>query len=381
MRSDLLGLLLAAAVVCGLPMGPQEVRTLGESARTGQAPQPQPAPPADAPPADAPPAGPAGGGITPNQMIATAVHQVHAEDAAALAARQATKRVSDTVKHVWATSDLNKEFDKDLTDPKKHWTCRYCHYQCKTIQCRNYCHEEHCGAVVKFGKQGVGRMGFGNGQVTPGFVNSVNQANADLERTETATTDSQFREASRSVNEVMDQGAQDYQNFNNNMQYADAMNQMAYPSEADYQAQDDQIGDIEAQNTQQEIDTANDDIEESNQETAQNSAYENTVNSNTEADGLMGEGDPLTSEVQDVEDAEDSTLDTTEMDQTTGTTAEMTGVENVEAEVEKMKVKATAAASMADKSATKTEEYDADAKETIEDAERELGDASPKSPK
>jgi len=331
--------------VCGLPHT-QETQSLGESA-----------------------------GKTPDQLIAAAVEKVHAD--AGVSPKEQVARVAGAVNKVWMDSDLNAMFDKDIHDPKKHWTCKYCHRQCKTIQCRQFCHDEHCGATIKFGKSGVGRMGIASGQrVTQAFADSVLAANKALHAAETAKSDAEFRAAMRAVKNVLTKQKSDLGHYQRQQGYADSINKMAYPTEKQKEAQDKAMEDIEEANNKSEIERANDDTKETEKINNKNEATIDQANSADEADGAMGGAPSLAKEVQTDIDAEDDTLKNGDKT-TNGQTAEMTEVSNVAAEVEKLGVKVEAASSEAQNSASSSEEYDASAMDTIEDAERELGDAKP----
>jgi len=316
---------------------------------------------------------------TPSGIVAAAVHTVHTQGQAEAMGALQVHRVAKAVSHVWMHADLNKEFDKESNDPSKHWTCRYCHGQCKTIQCRHYCSGEYCGASLVLGRHKMNMMSLGKGRVSPQYANAVRRANGALAASQTATTDAEFRRARRAVRTALDRQNTDMTHYQNQLSYADAMNQMAYPTEGQKQAQDDAINTIETMNTQNEVDRANEGTHDANSETNKNDGYDASVASGEEADSAMGMNGGLMSEVQNDIDAETSTLNGPDMDKTTGNTAEMTDVSNVAAAVEKLGVKVASAATSAESSASDSDsaEYDADARDTIEDAERVLGDSGP----
>merc|ERR1719231_625585 len=194
----------------------------------------------------------------------------------------------------------------------------------------------------------MGHMSLGRGRVTPAFAKSVQDANADIAAAQTATTDAAFRKASRAVGNALDQQKDDYSHYKNQMNYVDALNGMAYPTEAEKQAQDDQLFTIEKLNAESEIDAAKDGITEANDGTNKNKGFENAAAATAEADAAMGPTSTLGAEVQNDIDAETSTLNAPDMDKTTGNTAEMTDVSNVAAAVENMSVKVASAAQEAE---------------------------------
>jgi hypothetical protein len=284
------------------------------------------------------------------KIVAAAVKQVHQEDAAAeeAAANEALShhRVANAVHTVWHGEDLNAMYNEEMRG--KHWHCKHCHQQCKTIRCRAWCHEKFCGMhyekMLK-AKSGIGRVGMVPGQpVIPQYAQAVESANYALYAAEKATTDEDFRKAARGLEKVDSESREDLDHFGNQQAYADAMDAAAYPDEKEKAANDKKLYEMEKTETQQSVELANQDAKESNSEAGSNNAFSDTKGATEEADKAMGGGDNLMNDIQGDIAAEDDTLAADDDDSSKPT---MTAASNVEAELESVSVKVKAAAAEA----------------------------------
>lgn len=291
------------------------------------------------------------GGQRYEHIIAAAVKQVHQEDRKAELEANAHHVVSQAVNKVWHDpAELNKYFDEHMDG--KHWHCTFCHQKCKTIKCRDFCHKKFCGndyEKILAAKNSIGRVGLAPGMpVIPQYANAVQKANAALYSAETATTDEEFREAKNGLEDVLNTQKEDYNHFNDQAQYADAVDASAYPDEREKKAIDDQNYHAEKAEADHATEMAKDDEKESNKEANANESFTQASEATKEADEALGEKDNLMKGLQTDIQAEDETLNAAAGDGSPGGGGEndrpaMTQVSNVAAEVEALGVKVKAA--------------------------------------
>lgn len=292
-------------------------------------------------------------------VIAAAVKQVHEEGAAEDARKRSEAlshhRVANAVDHVWKTTDLNAMYNKEMNG--KHWHCTHCHQSCKTIKCRAWCHETFCNANYEklLGqKKGVGRVDIAPGEpVIPEYAASVKRANKALWQAEHATSDEDFRKANEDLADTMDKQQEDLKHYDQQQEYADAMDAAAYPDEEEQKDNDESLWHHEKeelnffQAIQQLAKMATE------KQTSADQSYMRSEEAKNEADEAMGVGgDNLLKDVQGDLSAEDATLHS---DASSGYgyghsvgygshAPVMTDVSNVAAEVERAGVKINAAA-------------------------------------
>jgi len=289
-------------------------------------------------------------------VIAAAVHKVHKDAAAAAYAANSHHRVAHAVNHVWKTSDLNKMYDEEMKG--KHWHCTHCHQQCKTIKCRDWCHNKFCGedySKLLAARRGVGRVEIKQGEpVIPQYANAVTEANDALWKSEKAVSDEDFRRAAMELAKVMSEQQHDFDHFDSQTKYADAIDAAAYPDEKEKQAIDDRNYHLEKNEADSFSKLAKDDAKESMGVAGSNDAFEESSKATSEADGAMGGGDNLMKDLEKDISAEDDVL-SNGGDDSAGDNTAMTEVANVAAEVEAVGVRVDAAAASASNEKDKTQ--------------------------
>lgn len=290
-------------------------------------------------------------------VVAAAVAKVHKDAAKADWEANSHHRVAHAVDHVWKTSDLNSMYDAEMKG--KHWHCKHCHQSCKTIKCRSWCHKKFCGddyTKLLQAKHGIGRVVIKQGQpIIPQYANAVSSTNKYLYEAEKATSDEDFRRASEGLNKVLEEQKEDYNHFDNQQKYADAIDAAAYPDEQEKKAIDDKNYHLEKEEADSYSKLAQGDAKESLKEASANKAFEKGTKATREADKAMGGGDNLMKDVEKDIAAENDVLDNDSGSDKKDSPA-MTEVANVAAEVEALGVKVKAAASAASTSST-TEQH------------------------
>lgn len=157
-----------------------------------------------------------------------------------------------------------------------------------------------------------------------------------------------FGRQKNGLEDVLNTQKEDYNHFNDQAQYADAVDASAYPDEREKKAIDDQNYHAEKAEADHATEMAKDDEKESNKEANANESFTQASEATKEADEALGEKDNLMKGLQTDIQAEDETLNAAAGDGSPGGGGEndrpaMTQVSNVAAEVEALGVKVKAA--------------------------------------
>merc|ERR1712230_8325 len=130
--------------------------------------------------------------------------------------------------HREALHELSAQWAKEAAN--SHWHCKHCHSECKTHHCHRMCSDRYCSSNYAF-KKGRMDMLTVDGPVTPAYAKAIHDANLALEAIKTAKTDKEFEIAEMALQRAQAAAHADREAYRNKAKMADQMDKAALRSE------------------------------------------------------------------------------------------------------------------------------------------------------
>jgi len=246
--------------------------------------------------------------------------------------------------HREALHELSAQWAKEAAN--SHWHCKHCHSECKTHHCHRMCSDRYCSSNYAF-KKGRMDMLTVDGPVTPAYAKAIHDANLALEAIKTAKTDKEFEIAEMALQRAQAAAHADREAYRNKAKMADQMDKAAYGTSRERQAEEDKTYLMEKAALRSEQERAKSATMASERDAGKNAAYVQAGDTVAETKSF----DKGTSMLSAVDAANDAEKDALKSMGNTGKSAaaetSVADVAEVAAEMERVGVKAAAAASEA----------------------------------
>lgn len=258
--------------------------------------------------------------------------------------------IAAALTHVHANSmeEMNAQWAKESAN--SHWHCKHCHSECKTQHCHRMCSDRFCSSNYAF-KKGSMDMLVVDGPVTPAYAKAIHDANLALEAIKTAKTDKEFEIAEMALQRAQAAAHADQMLYQDKAKMAEDMDKSVYGSRQDRQAEEDKTYLMEQNAVRVEQDLAKQDTIASSRDASQNAAYAHTADTVQETNEFEA-GTSMLDAVGTANSVENDELKS--MNNKAANAAReqsLSNVASVAAEMERVGVKAAAAASEAENSA------------------------------
>lgn len=260
--------------------------------------------------------------------------------------------VAAAVTHVHANSmaELNAQWAKESAN--SHWHCKHCHSECKTQHCHRMCSDRFCSANYVF-KKGKMDMLVVDGPVTPAYAKAIHDANLALEAIKTAKTDKEFEIAEMALQRAQAAAHADRQLYRDKAKMAESMDKSAYGSRRERQAEEDKTYLMEKSAVNVERELAKQDAVASSRGASKNAAYAQSADT-VEETSKFQQGTSMLDAVETENSVENDELKSMNNNAASSAAREtsVSDVAQVAAEMERVGVKAQAAASEAQDAAS-----------------------------